>query len=113
MAVGFSLICSVSLYNGSDFLSGMQCVTLQWHGFLSGMQCVTQQGPMVPLWYIMSLSTVAVGFSLVCNVSLYSESGFFSGMQCLTQLRQWISLWYAICHSTVAVAFSLLCNVFL
>ena len=103
----------MSLYSGSDFLSGMQCVTLQLHGFISGMQYIIPKGPMVPHWYIMSLSTVTVGFSLVCNVSPYSEPWFFSGTQGLTQLWQWISLWYVICHSTVAVRFSLLCNVFL
>ena len=69
-------------------------------------------------------STVAVGFSLVCNVtlqrqlvslwyamSLYSGSGFLSGMQCVILQEQWVSLWYAMCHFAVAVGFSLECNV--
>ena len=132
VAVGFSLVCNVSFCSRSGFLSGMRCVILQLQnplysgsGFLSGMQCVNLQWQWVCLWYVMCHSTLAVGFSLACivslysgsrflsrcNVSLYSDSGFLSGVQYLTLQWQWVSLWYAMCHSTVALSFSLVCNV--
>ena len=39
---------------------------------------------------------MAVGFSLVCNVSFCSSSGLLSGMQCVILLWMWVSFWYAI-----------------
>ena len=57
-------------------------------------------------------STVAMDFSLVCYVSLYSGCGFHSVMQCVNLQWQWVPLWYTMCCSTVAaVSFSLVCSV--
>ena len=58
----------------------------------------------------MSHSTVAVGFSLVYNVSLYSGNGFFTGMLCHSTVA--VGFFAGMqCHSTMAVGFSLVCNV--
>ena len=127
VAEGFSLIYSASLYSGSGFLSGMQCVTIQWP-LVSLRNAICHSTVYLELSLVaFSHSTAAVGYSLVCNGSLISGRGFLSGMLFVSIQWPWFSIWYAMCHSTVAmgsfcysmchskvaVGFYLVCNVLL
>ena len=83
-AVGYSLVCNGSLISGRGFLSGMLFVSIQWPWFsiwysicnsavVMGSFCYAMcysQWQWVSLWYAMWHSTLAVGLTLLCNVSL-------------------------------------------
>ena len=104
----FFLLCYVSHYSGLGLLSGMQCVTLRWQWV---SLCFTMCHS-VGSWFSLVgnvAPTVVVGFSLLCNMSLYIGSGLLSVMQCVTLEVVGFSL---VCNvaPTVAVGFALICN---